>query len=314
MKKVLITGATGFVGHHLTDYLSSKKEYEIYGTSLNEPNSSDNKIKIEKIDLTNSQNVLEMIEKIKPEFIYHLAAFSSAGDSYTNSTKVVVSNVEIQMNLLNAVKSIGLIDSKILIISSGEVYGQVDPADLPLNEEAKLRPVNPYAVSKIAQDYVALQYFLSYQMKTVSIRAFNHTGPFQTTAFAIPSFAKQIAQIEKGQQEAVLKVGNLLAKRDFSDVRDIVVGYSMLMEKGVAGEVYNIGSGNSRSMKELLDILLSLTNKKIEIQEDPGKLRPVSVPDVYCDFTKLKKLTGWEPKIPLETTLQDTLDYWRSVV
>ncbi|HUQ85151.1 MAG TPA: GDP-mannose 4,6-dehydratase [Candidatus Limnocylindrales bacterium] len=314
MKKVLITGATGFVGQHLTAYLSSKNEFEIFGTSLSDSGSSNNNINLEKIDLLESEEVAKLIEKIKPDFIYHLAAFSSAGDSYANSTKVVLSNVEIQMNILNAVKDSDLIDTRTLVVSSGEVYGQVDPSDLPLNEDVKLRPVNPYAVSKIAQDYLALQYNLSYQLKTISVRAFNHTGPFQTTSFAIPAFAKQIAQIEKGQQEPLLMVGSLSAKRDFSDVRDIVIGYSRLMDDGLTGETYNIGSGISRSMRELLDILLSLTDKKIEIQEDPSKLRPVSVPDVYCDYSKLKKLTGWTPKISIEKTLQDTLDYWRSVV
>lgn len=314
MNKVLITGATGFVGHYLTDYLSSKNESELFGTSLSDSNSTENKIKIEKIDLSVSDDVIRLVDEIKPDHIYHLAALSSPGDSYDNATKVVLSNIEIQMNLLNAVKSSDLIDSRILIVSSGEVYGQVDPADLPLKEDTKLRPCNPYAVSKIAQDYVALQYNLSYKLKTISVRAFNHTGPFQTPSFAIPAFAKQIAQIEKGQQEPILKVGNLSAKRDFTDVRDIVKGYELIMEKGIPSEIYNIGSGKSHSMKELLDVLLSLTDKKIEIQEDPSKLRPVSVPDVYCEFSKLKELTGWTPSIEIEKTLKDTLDYWRSIV
>ncbi len=314
MKKVLITGATGFVGHYLTDYLSAKNEYELFGTSLNDFNSTDNKIKIEKIDLSIAGDVNRLVKEIKPDHVYHLAALSSPGDSYANATKVVLSNIEIQMNLLNAVKSADLNDCRTLIVSSGEVYGQVDKSDLPLKEDTKLRPVNPYAVSKIAQDYVALQYNLSYQLKTISVRAFNHTGPFQTTSFAIPAFAKQIAMIEKGKQEPILLVGNLSAKRDFSDVRDIVKGYEAIMQIGLPGEIYNIGSGKSHSMKELLDMLLSLTNKKIEIQEDPEKLRPASVPDIYCDFGKLKKLTGWEPKIAIEKTLKDTLDYWRSIV
>ena len=173
---------------------------------------------------------------------------------------------------------------------------------------------NVYAVSKITQDYLSLQYKLAYKLDIVRVRPFNHTGPGQTPVFAIPSFAKQIAQIEKGQIEPVLKVGNLSAKRDFTDVRDIVKGYCLLMEKGVNGEVYNIGSGQSFEMKKLLDMLLSLSNKKITVESDSEKFKPGSIFDVYCDYAKLNSLTGWKPKIPIEKTLQDTLDYWRGIV
>lgn len=218
------------------------------------------------------------------------------------------------MNLLNAMKELGLTSARFLVVSSGEVYGLVTLSDLPIDEDTLLRPTNPYAVSKITQDYLGLQYILSYKFDIVMVRPFNHTGPGQSPSFAIPAFSKQIAMIEKGQQEPVLKVGNLSAKRDFSDVRDIVKGYVLLMEKGITGEVYNIGSGKSRSTKELLDMLLSMTDKKIEILEDPSKFRPIEVADVYCDYKKLNSLTGWIPEIPIEKTLQDTLDYWRGIV
>jgi GDP-4-dehydro-6-deoxy-D-mannose reductase len=194
------------------------------------------------------------------------------------------------------------------------VYGQVMPTDLPIDEETPLRPTNPYAVSKITQDYLGLQYILSYKFDVVIVRPFNHTGPGQSPSFAIPAFARQIALIEKDKQEPILKVGNLSAKRDFSDVRDIVKGYTQLMEKGKTGEIYNIGSGKSRSTKELLDLLLLLTDKKIKVEEDPSKIRPIEVPDTYCNFEKINSLTGWTPGISIEKTLQDTLDYWRRVV
>lgn len=313
MKKVLITGATGFVGRHLADYLSAKNEYEIFGTSLNDKSFHTEKIKIEKIDLTIFDDVAGLFEKIKPDYIFHLAAFTSPAESINNPTPTVLSNIEIQMNILNAVKNVGL-NTRLLVVSSGEVYGLVDAADLPIDESTPMRPLNPYAVSKIAQDYLSLQYSLAYKLDIVRVRPFNHTGPGQTPVFAIPSFAKQIAQIEKGQKEPVLNTGNLLAKRDFTDVRDIVKGYVLLMEKGINGEVYNIGSGKSHDMKTLLNMLLALSNKKITVNSDPEKFKPSSIFDIYCDFTKLNSLTGWKPEIPIEKTLQDTLDYWRGIV
>lgn len=313
MKKVLITGATGFVGKHLTDYLAAKSEFEISGTSLTDSKTND-KIQMAKIDLTDFDRVGELVSKIKPDQIYHLAAFTSPAESFENPIPVVLGNIEIQMNLLNAVKNACLDNSRILVVTSAEVYGLVNASDLPVDEDTSLRPCNPYAVSKVAQDFLGLQYNLSYEMDILRVRPFNHTGPGQSPSFAIPAFAKQIAGIEKGKQEPVLKVGNLTAKRDFTDVRDIVKGYVTLMEKGVKGDVYNIGSGKSRSTKELLDLLLTFTEKKITVETDPSKTRPVEVPDVYCDYSKLNSLTGWKPEIPIEKTLKDTLDYWRGII
>ena len=313
MKKVLITGATGFVGNYLTDYLASKKEFEIYGTSLTDFESND-KIQIEKIDLTNFESVVGLIEKIKPDYLYHLAAFTSPAASISNPTPTVLGNIEIQMNVLNAVKNIGLNKTRLLVVSSGEVYGLVGKDDLPIDEDTPMRPLNPYAVSKIAQDFLSMQYSLTYDLDIVRVRPFNHTGPGQTPTFAIPSFSEQIVRIEKGKQDPILKVGNLTAKRDFTDVRDIVKGYVLLLEKGIRGEVYNIGSGKSYQMKDLLDILLAFCNKKITIESDPSKFQPVGYEDFYCDYSKLNLLTEWKPEIPIEKTLQDTLDYWRKIV
>lgn len=315
MKKILITGATGFVGQHLSDYLSQQGAFEIFGTSLSAANPSENeKITIEQIDLTKAQEVSDLINKIKPDYIYHLAAFTSPAESFDNPTPVVLGNIEIQMNVLNAVKNAGLNTSRVLIVSSAEVYGAINESDLPIDEETRMRPINPYAVSKIAQDFLGLQYGTSYKMDIVRVRPFNHTGPGQSTSFVIPAFAKQVALIEKGRQEPILKVGSLSAKRDFTDVRDIVKGYVLLMEKGQSGDVYNIGYGKSHSTKDLLDLLLSFTDQKITVEEDPARIRPVEIPDVYCDYSKLNSLTGWKPEIAIEKTLQDTLDYWRGIV
>lgn len=314
MKKVLITGATGFVGTHLTEHLSTYNELELFGTSLTSQDNINSKIQIEKIDLKNAQEVADLVNKIKPDQVYHLAAFTSPGDSFGNPTSVVLGNIEIQMNLLNAIKNTDIPDSRILVVTSGEVYGMVSAGELPLAEKSALRPVNPYAVSKVAQDFLGLQYSLSYKMDIVRVRPFNHTGPGQSPSFVIPAFAKQIAEIEKGQKEPVIRVGNLAAKRDFTDVRDIIRGYVMLMEKGIASEVYNIGSGKSYSISEMLNKLLSMSQKEIKVEEDQSRMRPIDVADIYCDYSKLNSLTDWKPEIGIEKTLQDTLDYWRSVV
>jgi GDP-4-dehydro-6-deoxy-D-mannose reductase len=315
MKTVLITGATGFVGQHLTNYLASLNQFEIYGTTQSDQSSPEQgNAKLEKVDLSDFDSVLSLIGRIKPDLIYHLAARTSPAESFNNPTPVVLGNIEMQMNLQNAVRKANLINSRILIVSSGEVYGMIKYEDLPIDEDTPFQPANPYAVSKVAQDFLGLQYYLSYKMDIVRVRPFNHTGPGQPPGFAIPAFARQIALIEKGEQEPVLKVGNLSSTRDFTDVRDIVRGYALLMEKGQKGDVYNIGSGKSINMKVMLDILLSLSKIKIEIEQDQEKMRPIETPNIYGDCAKLNALTEWVPEIPIEQTLKDTLDYWRSIV
>jgi GDP-4-dehydro-6-deoxy-D-mannose reductase len=315
MKKVLITGATGFVGQHLTNYLASLNQFEIYGTTQSDQSShKQGNVKLEKVDLSDFDSVLTMIDRIKPDFIYHLAALTSPAESFNNPTPAVLGNIGMQMNLMNAMRKANLINSRILIVSSGEVYGLIKTEDLPIDEDTPFKPANPYAVSKVAQDFLGLQYYLSYKMDIVRVRPFNHTGPGQSSGFAIPSFARQIALIEKGEQEPVIKVGNLLSARDFTDVRDIVIGYKLLMEKGQIGDVYNIGSGKSITIKNMLDMLLSFSEIKVEVVEDSGKVRPLDTPNIYSNYSKLNTLTGWTPEIPIEQTLKDTLDYWRSIV
>ncbi len=318
MKRVLITGATGFVGKYLIDHLVEIGNSEIFGTSYVDSDlsqfSKQKNVKIKKVDLTSFDQTKNLIDDIKPDQIYHLAALTSPADSFTDGTRVILSNIGIQMNLLNAVRGSKLDKTRVLIVSSGEVYGMVDQSDLPINEETKMRPANPYAVSKIAQDYLALQYHLSYKMNIVRIRPFNHTGPGQTDTFVVPAFARQIAEIEKGQKDPVIKVGSLDAKRDFSDVRDVVRGYVLLMEKGESGEVYNLGSGKSLKIQSILDTLLSFSDIKIIVEKDPARMRPIEVPEIYSNFSKVAKATGWKPEIGIEKTLKDTLDYWRGVV
>jgi GDP-D-mannose dehydratase len=318
-KKILITGASGFVGSHLVDHFSSSSGNDLFGTTFsknasNNLDKSQDKIKLLEIDLSREEEVFRLIEQVKPDVIYHLAAFTSPADSFSSPRETILNNIACQINIFEAIRKSSLSETKTLVVSSAEVYGNVKQKDLPIDEATELNPTNPYAVSKLAQDFLGRQYFLAYGLKTVRVRPFNHVGPRQTPNFVISAFAKKIAEIEKGKREPVLPVGNLEAKRDFTDVRDIVKAYDLLLEKGELGEVYNIGSGASHKIAEILDRLLSLTKIKIEVKVDQSLFRPIDDPDLVCDATKLKKLTGWTPKIPLAKTLEDTLDYWRNIL
>lgn len=317
MKKILITGITGFVGYYIVQELLGKEhnsDFEIHGTtkSLHESDLPGN-VTLHEIDLLNKQEVLDLISFVKPDYIYHLAALTSPSESFKHPLESIHDNSALQLNIFESIRELG-ITPRILIPSSGEVYGKVDAEDLPVNERAELKPMSPYGVSKITQDYLALQYHLSYGLDVIRVRPFNHIGARQSEHFVVPAFAKQIAEIEKGKKDPVITVGNLESARDFTDVRDIVHAYSLLMEKGIAGDVYNIGSGKSYKIQEVLDMLLAMSDKEIKIEEDPKLLRPSDIKDIVCDNSKVKETTGWEPKIPIQESLQDTLDYWRSVV
>lgn len=318
MKKAFITGITGFAGSFLAEHLIEEGGYEVTGTyltqeSLRNVSHLKDKLSLHKLDLLNFEHTENLIAQISPDLIFHLAALAAPGESFGDPAKFLGNNIETQVNVLEGVRK-AEITPRILIVSSSEVYGNVSVSDLPIDEQTELRPVNPYAVSKVACDFLGLQYFLSYELPIVRVRPFNHIGPRQSPSFVVAAFAKKIAEIEKSSEEKSMKVGNLTAKRDLTDVRDTVRGYKLLIEKGEPGEVYNIGSGRSYEIKYLLDALLSFSNKKIKVESDPELMRQVDVPDLVCNNSKIRKATGWEPKISIDQTLRETLGYWRSQV
>ncbi|RJQ36089.1 SDR family oxidoreductase [Candidatus Microgenomates bacterium] len=319
MKKAFITGVSGFAGSHLAQHLLENKDYEISGTYLTENSLANvenikDKIKLFQLDLLESKKVADLVSSIKPDLIFHLAALPSTSDSFNNPSYTFNSNINPEINILQAVKNANLENTRILVVSSAEVYGLVAKEDLPVDEETPLMPFNPYAVSKIAQDFLGLQYFLSFNLKIIRVRPFNHIGPRQTPGFVVSSFAKKIAEIEKGKLEPVLKVGNLEPKRDFTDVRDMVCAYDLILEKGKEGDCYNIGSGISYQISDILDKMLSFAKVKIKVENDPSLFRPSDTPELLCDNKKIKEITNWTPKIPIDITLKETLDYWRKIV
>ena len=314
--QALITGAGGFVGGHLCAYLLAHTDWELMGTVYPrqvEAQPPEPRLRLRHADLRDPEVVRALVGEVQPDTVFHLAAQSFVPTSFADPWDTLETNIRAELNLLEAVRRSGR-EVRVLVIGSNEEYGAPDPDRLPLTEESPLRPGNPYAVSKVAQDFLGLQYYLAYGMDVVRVRPFNHTGPGQSPRFVASAFASQIARIEAGLQEGVMKVGNLAAARDFSDVRDIVRAYYLAVTQGEPGEVYNLATGRSQSIQSLLDTLLSYSQTEIHVERDPDRYRPVDVPVVYGSAAKFHRLTGWEPQIPFEQTLYDVLEYWRGQV
>jgi len=314
--QALITGAEGFVGGHLCSYLLAHTDWTVAGTVFHpssETTEQKPRLRLRVVDLRDKERVTSLVEEIRPDVLFHLAAQSSVGASFSDPWETLENNIRSQLNLLEAVRQSER-ETIVLVIGSNEEYGSPRPEDLPQTEQTPLRPNNPYAVSKVGQDFLGLQYHLAYEVNVVRVRPFNHTGPGQSARFVAPAFASQIARIEAGLQEPVMKVGNLATSRDFTDVRDIVRAYHLAVTKGEPGEVYNLASGEPQSIQALLDTLLSYTDVEIRVERDPARYRPVDVPVVYGSADKFRARTGWEPQIPFEQTLRDTLGYWRERV
>ncbi len=314
---ILITGGTGFVGSHLVEALIKLNQKNIHVTNYSDQPGFVHQLlpaqQIHQLDLTDQKAAFALIKKLQPDQIYHLASLAAVGKSFANTRKVLDNNTILQLNILEAVKQLSP-QSRLLVIGSAMSYDLThdyeDHQPQAISETYPLGPASPYAVSKTMQDLLAYSYFQSFDLNIVRARPFNHIGERQTPDFAVPAFAQQIVKIEQGQQ-LKLQVGNLTAIRDFTDVKDMVQAYILLMKTGVSGQAYNIGTGQGHSIQETLDILIKLAKVEIEVETDQTKMRPSDVPVAVANASKIKRL-GWQPTIKFEETLQRILLYWRS--
>lgn len=313
--RILITGAAGFVGSHLQHQLrSTYPDAEIHGTLFSASHQlADPAANAHVINLLDNDAVLALITRVQPDWIFHLAASANVHKSFETPWATLENNLRAQLNVIQGCLRAN-VAPRILVISSGEVYGVEQPTDHPTREDAPLRPANPYAVSKVAQDMLALQYFLSNHLPIIRARPFNHLGPGQALGFIAPDIARQVAAIETGAQKPLIRCGSLTNERDFTDVRDIVHAYTLLIEHGIAGEVYNVSSGQTCTIRDLVDKILKLSTIPIEIESTANFIRSSGVSKSWGDPTRLRQATGWRQEIPLEQTLLDVLNDWRKRV
>jgi GDP-4-dehydro-6-deoxy-D-mannose reductase len=312
--KVFVTGIEGFVGRHLANHLLSQN-YEVSGTVWNENEISPlqkrfSSLKLFQADIRDQGAVRKILKDVLPDAILHLAAQSSGAYSYKNPRLTFEINVLGTVNLLETVARV-VPDARVILVSSSDAYGKVGEDQIPIKETTPFHPVNPYSASKAAQDLLGIQYSCSHGLDIVRVRSFPHTGPGQNSIFALSNFARQISSIEAIDFSKPMGVGNLEVIRDYLDVEDVVRAYTILMDQGEAGEVYNVASGTGYSLGELLEMMLSLSFKEIKVEEDPALFRPSDIPILIGDSTKFKELTGWKPTIEMKETLQRLLNHWR---
>lgn len=317
--RVLITGVTGFVGTHLAKRLSAgARETELWG--LVRPDSSTSAIRgtcpalrLVAADLGDADSLARAVRTARPETVFHLAAASPVASSWESPAHVFQTNAVGQIHLFEALRALE-IPPRTVVACSGDGYGRIEPSDIPVTEASPLRPVSPYGVSKAAQDMLAGQYAAGFDLPVVRLRLFNHTGPGRPSRFVASSFARQLAEIEHGLRPPSLTVGNLDAVRDFTDVRDVTRAYELAAARGDAGQVYNVCSGRPTSIRQLLDILLSISGEGVRVTIDPHLSRPADIPVLVGDASRFSDATGWSPRIPLEQTLRDLLLWWRERV
>ena len=309
--KALVVGGGGFVGPYLVRHLKDELGYEVTVTKTEKETLAMDGAVVKNLDILDKNQISELLNEEKPDYLFHLAAQSSVAYSWKNPTLTVDVNIKGCVNLLEAVKDA---DEKprVLLIGSGEEYGHIKKDECPIIEDNVLRPGNIYAATKSCQNMLGKIYSDAYGLDIMMVRAFNHIGPNQTPVFVVADFCKQVADIEKGKQEPVIYVGNLSAKRDFTDVRDVVKAYALLVKGGKRGETYNVGRGHAVAIEDILKEIVSMSEKDIEVKVDEKKLRPVDVPIIEPDIEKIKKEVGWETVIELRQTLEETLEYWRS--
>ena len=338
--RVLLTGVTGFAGSHLAEFiLTQYTDVAVYGTcrwrsrldnlddlaaagaldvleatppgdAAREPGRA-GRLTLVRCDLTDPFAVEGVVAAISPDRVFHLAAQSFVPASFAEPAATFETNVLGQLYLLEAVRKRAP-EARVLVAGSSEEYGAVRPGELPIRETNELRPLSPYAASKVAQDRLGWQYHRSYGLHVVITRAFNHTGPRRGEVFAESSFARQIAEIELERRPPIVRVGDLSSRRDWHDVRDTVRAYWLALESGAPGEVYNVGTGKAWEVRDVLGALLDLSGATVTVEEDPARLRPSDVPVLYADASKFRGSTGWAPAIPLERSLADLFQWWRT--
>ncbi len=315
MAKVLLTGITGFVGSHLAEYLLSLG-HEVYGITRWRSKTENidhikDRLKMANADIRDGYSLQTVLQEVEPDYCFHLAAQSYVKESWNSPLETLSTNILGTTNILEAIRRASR-DCITVIAGSSEEYGLVYSSETPIKETNPLRPMSPYGISKVATDKLGCLYHMSYGLKVIVTRAFNTSGPRRGEVFATSNFAKQIAEIEISGKESALYVGNLDAQRDWTDVRDMVRAYWLAATKCVPGEVYNMCSGQAVRVRDMLNTLLSMSSVQIEVRQDPSRMRPSDVPILLGSAEKFKTVTGWEPKISFEQTLQDLLDYWRS--
>lgn len=310
--KALVIGGGGFVGPYLVRHLTDDCGYEVTVTKTEKEQLVMDNAVVKNLDILDIGQIVGLLKAEQPDYIFHLAAQSSVAYSWKNPTLTIDVNIKGCVNLLDAVRQLDK-KPRVLLIGSGEEYGHIKEGECPIVEDNTVRPGNIYAATKACQNMLGKIYSDAYGLDIMMVRAFNHIGPNQTPMFVVADFCKQVADIEKGRQKPVIYVGNLSAKRDFTDVRDVVKAYALLVEHGRRGETYNVGTGHAIAISQILDEIVAMSDTAIEVKVDENKLRPVDVPIIEPDIDKIKSEVGWQPVISLEQTLKETLEHWRSV-
>lgn len=317
MKKALIIGAGGFVGGYLAMCLQNEFDMEVHATKLPNVKTQEDLSflggRVYGLDILNKEDIVNLLYTVRPDYIIHLAAQSSVSVAWKQPSLTIDVNIKGSVNLMDAVREL-YYKPRVLLVGSGEEYGHILEGETPISENTKLRPGNIYAATKACQNMIGTIYSKAYDMELMLIRAFNHVGPGQSPIFVVSDFCKQVAEIEKGLREPVMYVGNLAARRDFTDVRDVARAYGLLLLKGRAGETYNVGSGDAVEIRAILDMIIGMSTADIEVKVDPNKIRPVDVPVIEADITKINRETGWKPAIPLRQTIEEILNYWREQI
>ena len=308
--RALIIGAAGFVGKYLIQHIHETYDWELYATKLAHETLDTDHAAVYDLNIMDKDNTTAVLKEIAPDYIFYLAAQSSVALSWKNPELTVDINIKGCLNLFNAIRETGQ-KPRILCIGSGEEYGYIRPDQTPVREDTPLNPGNIYAATKACQNMLGAIYARAYDLDIILVRAFNHIGPEQAPIFVVSDFCRQVARIEKLHLEPVIHVGNLEARRDFTDVRDVVRAYGLLIQHGEKGQTYNIGSGHAVRIRSILDNILKLSSVPIRVEVDPSRLRPLDIPVIEADITRLQSCVPWKPEIPMEQTLTETLDYWR---